>query len=198
MAKHTTSNSHHEKDTLRQHKEDSARKEAERLLSVREPEKPAEKPTPEPTLEQRLADIDRRGRERAEQEKRQLAEEYLGQAQRRFKRAVSNTSDEEVKKAYEEMQRLEALAGGGSSSREPAEQSSTPTGRIRRSAETLQGEATKIVDFLKKHPHSKAGAISEGTGVDFGQSLSAFMGKYAAGVKLKSTGSKSTTTYSLG
>ena len=203
MLKHSNGKAKHMDKHDRQKQED-ARASAERLLTPVESEQPkaASPAAPEePSLEQRLADIDRRGRQRVEDEKRQLAADYLSHAHRRFKRAVSNTTDEEVKKAYEEVQRLEALAGGGSggghSSSPEATESRTGTGRIRRSAETLQGEAHKILTFLKAHPRSKAGEIARGTDVDFGQSLSAFMTKYASGTKLKSEGSKSTTVYSI-
>ncbi len=188
-------------------KEEEARASAERLLTPVESEQNKGATPPqaeEPSLEQRLADIDRRGRQRVDDEKRQLAADYLSQAQRRFKRAISNTTDEEVKKAYEEVQRLDSLAGGGGGSggggypsSSASSESKSPTGRIRRSAETLQGEAHKILTFLKAHPRSKAGEIARGTDVDFGQSLSAFMSKYATGTKLKSEGSKSTTVYSI-
>ena len=70
------------------------------------------------------------------------------------------------------------------------------TRRGKRTNDQLKADAAKIVEFLRKNPGSKAGAISEATGVDYGQSLSDFVEKYAD-VKLGKEGEKAGTVYSL-
>jgi hypothetical protein len=94
--------------------EQVARSHAERLLTPRErvaansPPSPMPRPS-EPTLEERLAAIDRRAREHADAEKRAIATFYLEQARTKFADAVSRTVDAVLRAAYDELRRVERL-----------------------------------------------------------------------------------------
>ena len=191
--------------------EDAARAAAERLLTPPEPSAPAEAaPTAaaEPSLEQRLADIDRRAKQRATEEKAALAAHYLTEARNGFRRAVSRTTDEAVKTAFEEMQRLERLAGDAGTSTggrgdggdrpSSADAGDRPT-RERRSPDSLRADAQKLFDWIKAHPQSKGSAATEATGVVVKQPLNArtFIEKYLPGAKVKTEGQKAGTLYSI-
>ena len=95
--------------------EQLARERAERLLTPaaraeqNEPLRPPARPV-EPSLEERLAAIERRAREHAAEEKLALATKYLAEARRRFERAVTDTSDQTLRSAYFDLQRAERLA----------------------------------------------------------------------------------------
>ena len=199
---------------VREASEEQARLAAERLLSPAEPRpddeedegvSPARTSMPEPSLEQRLADIDRRAKERATQEKRDLAAHYLTEARIAFRRAVSKTTDEAVKATYEEVQRLERLAGdnpaGAPAARSDASASDgdRPT-RERRSPDSLKADAQKLFDWLKGHPNSKGSAATEATGVVVKPPLNVrtFIEKYLPGSKVKTEGQKAGTLYSIG
>ena len=213
MTKHATNGKTHTKvpDKVRQSQEaaqELARAQAERMFTPVEPQAPAVPANgahaPEPSLEQRLADIDRRAKERASEEKRQLANHYLQEARNAFRRAVSRTTDEAVKTAYEEMQRLEKLAGDttpapadGGTGRPAA--GDRPT-RERRSPDSLRSDAQKLADWLRGHPASKGSAAVEATGVVVKQPLNVrtFVEKYLPGTKVKTDGQKAGTLYSIG
>ncbi len=217
MSKHFSNGKPHSKvaDKSRSQKdsaaEEIARAQAERMLTPMEPQPPTGGPpaaaAAEPSLEQRLADIDRRARERATEEKRQLAAHYLQEARNAFRRAVSRTTDEAVKTAFEEMQRLERLAGdagtgsaeGPSGGRSAAAAGEKPT-RERRSPDSLRTDAQKLADWLRGHPGSKGSAAVEATGVTVKQPLNVrtFVEKYLPGVKVKTDGQKAGTLYSIG
>lgn len=182
-----------------------AKERAERLLSPAErraddntPEA-TRQPQAEPSLEQRLADIDRRARERAVEEKRQLAAHYLDEARRAFRRAVGNTSDEAVKSAYEDMQRLEKMAGDSSGNGQAAPAAVEGAKRERRSPDSLKADAEKLAGWLRANPGSKGSAATEATGVVVKQPLNVrtFLEKYLPGVKVKTSGEKAGTTYSV-
>lgn len=66
----------------------------------------------------------------------------------------------------------------------------------RRGAEELKADAEKVVAYLKKNPKSKASAIREATGVNWGLNLKEFV-KKNAGESVKSEGAKASMTYSL-
>lgn len=68
--------------------------------------------------------------------------------------------------------------------------------RTRRSPEELQADAKKIIDFLKKNPNSKASAIKESTGVNWGLNLPEFV-KNNSDEKVKTEGKKAGMTYSV-
>ena len=101
-------------DLSRVELEQLARERAERLLTPaaraeqNEPSRPTARAS-EPSLEDRLAAIERRAREHAAEEKRAITVQYLDQARRRFERAVSDTSDQTLRSAYFELQRAERL-----------------------------------------------------------------------------------------
>ena len=175
-------------DKVRKQREEAARIEAEKALTEKETQ---QQPAGEPSLKQRLADIDRRAKERAEQEKSQLAAHYYGEAKRAFIRAVSLTQDEAVKSSYETMLELEKLVGNASTS---AGSSPASTGRTKRNAEQLKADAEKLVEFLKKNPGSNASQLKEVA--DFGISPSEFIEKYSSH-KIKKEGSRANMTYSL-
>ena len=72
--------------------------------------------------------------------------------------------------------------------------------RVRRSAEDLQADAVKLVEFLRANPGSKGGAAQEATGVTVKPPLNVrtFVEKYGPkGVKVKVEGQKAGTTYSV-
>ena len=215
MTRHVANGKSHVKvpEKVRQQKEaaeEMARANAERLLTPVETQPTANvgSPTPaaEPSLEQRLADIDRRAKERASEEKRALAAHYLTEARNAFRRAISRTTDEAVKTAFEEMQRLERLAGDTAtpSSESGASRGGSPAGekgtRERRSPDSLRSDATKLADWLRGHPASKGSAAVEATGVVVKQPLNVrtFIEKYLPGVKVKTEGQKAGTLYSIG
>ena len=197
--------------------EQRAREAAEKLLTpaeratANEPEA-ARQPLPEPTLEQRLADIDRRAKQRVIEEKAALAGHYLLEARAKFKKAISATTDDDLKKAFEDVQRLERLAGDDSprTSLEGhlddgkrfgmGKNGETPTARVRRSPDDLKADAAKLVDWLKAHPNSKGSAVTEATGVTIKPplNLKTFVEKYGDGVKVTTEGQKAGTTYSIG
>ena len=207
MIKHNGKGGSKVPDKVRQQQESAealAKSRAEKLFSAPEPAEQPASPAKvaEPTLEQRLADIDRRSRERAAEEKRGLAMHYLDDAKRAFKKALSNTTDENLKKAYEEMTRLEKLTEGSTapSGSRISEGLERATGlRVRRSADDLKGEAEKLVEFLKANPGSKGSAVTEATGVTVKQPLNVrtFIEKYMPGTKVKTEGQKAGTVYSI-
>jgi hypothetical protein len=92
--------------------EQLARQRAEVLLTPRErveantPERPAQHP-PEPSIEERLAAIDRRWQMQAERDKRELAAMYLEAARKRFCAAVESTADAEVRNALKAVDRAQ-------------------------------------------------------------------------------------------
>ena len=183
--------------------EDVARANAERLLTPPESTPPTAAPSApaEPSLEQRLADIDRRAKERAVEEKRQLAAHYVAEARNAFRRAVSRTTDEAVKTAFEDMQRLERLAGDPST---PGRSDASDTAgdrptRERRSPDSLRVDAMKLVAYLKDHPNSKGSAATSATGVVVKPPLNVrtFIEKYAPGTRVKTDGQKAGTLYSI-
>jgi hypothetical protein len=186
--------------------EAAARARAERALSGVEhtpPPRVVEKT--EPSLEQRLADIDRRARDRAAEEKRSLATHYVTEARGKFRRAVSNTTDENVRTAYEELQRLERLtagtAGPESNGSDGSSGGEEKTGRReRRSGEALRADAEKLVEYLKSNPGSKSAAVMDATGVSVRPPLNlrSFIQKYMPEAKLRTDGVKASTTYSIG
>ena len=102
-------------DLSRVELEQLARERAERLLTPaaraeqNEPSRPTARAS-EPSLEDRLAAIERRAREHAAEEKRAITIQYLDEAHRRFERAVSETSDQTLRSAYLDLQRAERLA----------------------------------------------------------------------------------------
>jgi hypothetical protein len=187
--------------------EAAARVRAERALSGIDPTpqqaRPAEKT--EPSLEQRLADIDRRARDRASEEKRSLATHYVTEARGKFRRAVSNTTDDAVRSAWEELQRLERLTAGAvgteSNGSEVHHVREEKTGRReRRSGEALRADAEKLVEYLKANPGSKSAAAMGGTGVSVRPPLNlrSFIQKYMPEAKVRTDGVKASTTYSIG
>ena len=205
-------------DKVRQQREgaeEMARAAAERLLTPAEPTPPDESSAPpqqaaEPSLEQRLADIERRAKQRVMEEKAALAAHYLTEARNAFRRAVSRTSDETVKTAYEDMLRLEKMAesvggGGGGSSSSASARSDAGTGdgerptRERRSGEALRADAMKMVAYLKGNPNSKGSAVTKATGVVVKPPLNVrtFIEKYAPGNKVTTEGQKAGTLYSI-
>jgi hypothetical protein len=215
MTRHVTNGKSHPKapDKVRQQKETTeeiARANAERLLTPVTPQPapsvPAAPAAPEPSLEQRLADIDRRAKERASEEKRALAAHYLTEARNAFRRAVSRTTDDAVKTAFEEMQRLERLAGDAATT--PSDNGAAAGGkggaeratRERRSPDSLRTDAQKLADWLRGHPGSKGSAAVEATGVVVKQPLNVrtFIEKYLPSVKVKTEGQKAGTLYSIG
>jgi hypothetical protein len=189
--------------------EEAARANFERLLTPLETPvaavPAAVQPAAEPTLEQRLAAIDRRARERADEEKRALATHYVTEARNAFRRAVSRTTDEAVKTAFEELQRLERLAGDAAvagtseSASGPVASGDRPT-RERRSADSLKVDAQKLADWLRQHPGSKGSAATDATGVIVKQPLNVrtFIEKYLPGAKVRTEGQKAGTLYSMG
>ncbi len=216
MTKHVANGKSHTKvpDKVRNQREaaeEIARAQAERLLTPVESTAPAGGgnggggPAPEPSLEQRLADIDRRAKLRATEEKAALASHYLAEARNGFRRAVSRTTDEAVKSAYEEMQRLEKMAGDTAAA--PADGggaggggSGERTTRERRSPDSLKVDAQKLADWLRGHPGSKGSAATEATGVAVKPPLNVrtFIEKYLPGAKVKTEGQKAGTLYSIG
>ena len=218
MTKHVSNGKSHSKASekaIHQREADQqlARAQAERLLTPVEPQPPAHvvsaaPAAAEPSLEQRLADIDRRARQRATEEKAALASHYLAEARNAFRRAVSRTTDEAVKTAYEEMQRLERMAGDAGTAPAadgPAGRASSAAGgekttRERRSPESLRVDAQKLADWLGHHPGSKGSAAIEATGVVVKQPLNVrtFIEKYLPGSKVKTEGQKAGTSYSMG
>ena len=144
----------------------------------------------ERTLEQRLEDIDRRAKQRAAEEKAQLAKHYLIEAQATFKRLLSLTKDEELKAAYEAVLKFEKLVGGGS----PEVGGAVSSGKKKRTQEELKADAAKAVAFLKDHPNSKASEVK--SVVDFGLSLKEFIHKYSD-AKVITEGSLSSMSYSV-
>jgi len=215
MTRHVTNGKSHQKapDKVRQPKETTeeiARANAERLLTPVVPQPAPSVPVApvavEPSLEQRLADIDRRAKERASEEKRALAAHYLTEARNAFRRAVSRTTDDAVKTAFEEMQRLERLAGDAATT--PSDNGAASGGkgggeratRERRSPDSLRADAQKLADWLRSHPGSKGSAAVEATGVVVKQPLNVrtFIEKYLPSVKVKTEGQKAGTLYSIG
>ena len=212
MTKHPTNGkaSHKVPDKVRQQRESSeelARAQAERMLAPVESAARAEEPAAraaaaEPSLEQRLADIDRRAKDRATEEKRALAAHYLTESRNAFRRAVSRTTDDGVKTAYEEMQRLERLAGDASpasSGRSDAAADGERPTRERRSPDALKVDAQKLAEWLRGHPNSKGSAATDATGVVVKPPLNVrtFIEKYAPGIKVKTEGQKAGTLYSV-
>ena len=102
-------------DLSREQVEQLARERAERLLTPaaraqeNTPDRPAPRP-PEPTLEERLAAIDRRWAAYAQQQRTELVTDLLDQARRRFAAAVAATPDEQVRAAAAAMAHAERLA----------------------------------------------------------------------------------------
>ncbi len=212
MTKHVANGKSHSKvpDKVRNQREaaeEIARAQAERLLTPVEPTAPAGGgggPAPEPSLEQRLADIDRRAKQRAMEEKAALASHYLAEARNAFRRAVSRTTDEAVKSAYEEMQRLEKMAGDAAAPADPSSAGSNGSGerstRERRSPDSLKVDAQRLADWLRGHPGSKGSAATEATGVAVKPPLNVrtFIEKYLPGAKVSTEGQKAGTLYSMG
>jgi hypothetical protein len=101
-------------DLSRTEIEQLARERAERLLSpaaraqANEPERPAAR-LPEPTLEERLAAIDRRWLAWAAEIKAGILGDQLEIARKRFAQAVAVTRDEQVRQAHGLVQRVERL-----------------------------------------------------------------------------------------
>lgn len=155
------------------------------------------KPQPEPesaapTIEEKLADIDRRLKQQAVEEKRKVATAHLSEARSRVKTLLSKTTDQELRSAMEEVRKLERLAGDS-----PADDEGTK--RVRRSSEDLKADAQKLVEFLKANPGSKGSDAMSSTGVEVKPPLNVrtFIEKYMPGVKVKTDGQKAGTTYSV-
>lgn len=132
-------------------REEAARLEAERALTPRATlvQREPEPATTEPTLEQRLADIDRRARQRAEDEKRSLAGQYLSERRRELRRLMEATADDALRSVWNEVQRLERLVDGGSGPAVASNGGSSPAPVARRSS----GEGTNrdyIVDIVRE------------------------------------------------
>ena len=181
-----------------------ARSAAERIFA--DPEPVEEKPVAqvgEPTLEQRMADIDRRSRERAVEEKRALAQHYVNEARSKFRRAVSNTTDDAVKQAYEELQRLERMTGETAPTGQRIQSSgaddAAPARRERRSPEALRSDAEKLVEYLRQNGPSRSGDVMRATGVTIKLPLNlrTFVEKYLPGAKVKVEGQRALTVYSV-
>jgi hypothetical protein len=204
MAKHKPTTSKIPEKVQRQN-EEKARLEAERLTSPRESEAPAGGKTEEPSLEQRLADIERRGRERVAQEKAALAGHYLAEAEAKFKRLLSNTSDEALKTSYEEVLRLRKLSGGGSAVSGDlfggvVESGGGGTGkRTRRNPDEAKADAQKLADYIKENPGTKGPAAVAAVGIEIKAPLNAgtFIERYLPSVKLKREGTGAATTYTI-
>ena len=104
-------------DLSRVELEQLARERAERLLT---PAARAEQNAPElsparalePTLEERLAAIDRRWTQYANGEKKSLALDLLDAAKKKFAAAVARTTDEDVRHAADLLRHAERLGGG--------------------------------------------------------------------------------------
>lgn len=171
--------------------EEAARIKAEQLLSSSSASSSATPKAKEATLEESLAAIDRRAKERAAEEKAALAKHYLVDAQAKFKRLLSNTKDEDLKAAYEELLKIEKMAGAGHIL---AESSAPSGGKKKRSKEELKADAEKIVHFLRSNPNSKASDVK--AVADFGISLKEFVEKYTD-TKIAKEGSLSNMTYSI-
>jgi len=88
-----------------QQKESAAKIAAEKALTEKEAEMPAPS---EPTLKERMEAIDRRARERAEQEKAALAGQYYSEKRAAFAKLIEK--DEEIANAYAELRMLERMA----------------------------------------------------------------------------------------
>jgi hypothetical protein len=146
-----------------------------------------------------LADIDRRAKENAVREKSALAAHYLMEARNAFKRAVSRTTDEAVKTAYENVQRLEKMVDGGGAPAAPAGDAGTRPTRERRSPDSLRSDAQKLADWLREHPSSKGSAAADATGVIVKPPLNVrtFIEKYLPGTRVKTEGQKAGTLYSI-
>jgi hypothetical protein len=160
-------------------------------------EGPATPNVVEPTWEERVADINRRAREQAEREIAQLVQGQMGDAERAFAKAISNTTDDAVRDAYEKLQRMRKMLGKGSTNGE----ASGGTTRVRRSAEDLASDAAKLADYLRANPNSKGSVAIEATGAVVKPPLNVktFIEKYFVGkIKVKTEGQKAGTTYSIG
>jgi len=68
--------------------------------------------------------------------------------------------------------------------------------RQRRSREEIEAMASKVVDYIRKHPGTTAGQIKAAVGDYQAQSLSKWLEQYS-GVKVKTEGNKATTKYSI-
>ena len=94
--------------------EQLARERAERLLTPaaraeqHTPERPPAR-APEPTLEERLAAIDRRWVAYATEEKRAIVADLLDIARKKFHAAVAQTTDEGVRQATDLLRQAERL-----------------------------------------------------------------------------------------
>jgi hypothetical protein len=209
VAKHTKP-THKIPDKMQQQREAAeaaARAKALKAFTPAEEDEPAAVPVREhvePSLEQRLADIDRRARERAADEKKQLAMHYVTEARHKFRRAVANTTDENVRLAFEEMNKMERLAGDAATANGSSTASNgdgEPTARReRRSPEALKADAEKLVDYLRGNPNSKASSVLHATGVVVKPPLNVrtYIEKYLPNVKVRTEGQRVSTTYSIG
>jgi len=187
-------------DKVQQQKEEAARMEAERLLSQREIERPAPEDDTEPTLFERLEDIDRRQREIAAQKKRDLAGAYLSTARAQFKKLIANTEDEPLRKAWDELQELERLVsnvGGavnGHAIHAPVAESSVS--RVRRSKEELEKLATDIIAFI--HAAGAKGVGGRDINEKFGKmtpSITVFLNSQGMQPRYVTRGERAAMTY---
>ena len=191
----------------REEAEAIAKAKAERLLTPAErsvdnsPPTPTERP-PEPSLAERLKRIDERALETVKAEKAGLIRHYLDESRRAFAKAIGATTDAELRKAYDDVQRLEKLAttDGPRTALEGKlfdNGGETPT-RVRRSGDELKGDAEKLASWLRDNPNSKGSAATEATGVTIKPplNLKTFLEKHG-GVKVKTEGAKASTVYSL-
>ena len=147
-----------------------------------------------PTLEDKLAEIDRRLKQQTLDEKRKVAVAHLAEARNRVKTLLAKTTDHELKSAMDEVKKLERMAG------DPPTQDDGIGKRVRRSADDLQADAIKLVEFLRGNPGSRGTAVQEATGVVVKAPLNVrtFVEKYGPkGVKVKVEGQKAGTTYSI-
>ena len=99
-------------DLTREEIEQLARMQAERLLAPRAVVNAPPPPPPRPrerSLEERLADIDRRWVEYARNEKAALVTDLLVEARKRFRAALSCTMDVAVRSTWDEVERAERL-----------------------------------------------------------------------------------------
>jgi hypothetical protein len=152
--------------------------------------------TPAPTLEEKIAEIDRRLRQQAIDEKRKIAASHLAEARQRVKMLLAKTTDHELRAALEDVRKLERMAGSDGL----GEPTSRGGRRVRRSAEELQADAVKLVDYLRANPGSKASAVFEATGVTVRPPLNirTFVAKHGPkGAKVKNQGERAGMTYSV-
>ena len=185
MTKHSTNGKTQSKvpDKGRQQQDTAqelARAQAERMLTPVEPQAPAAASNgthaAEPSLEQRLADIDRRAKERASEEKAAVGQPLPPGGPQRL--PPGRQPDD--RRGGQVGVRGDAAAGENGRLIPPPPRPTAcaarpaagdrPT-RERRSPDSLRSDAQKIADWLRGHPGSKGSAAVEATGVVVKQPL---------------------------